>query len=153
MPDQFTWLFETVSAVNTDECILWPFGKFKSGYGQVHIANRIPTQNYAHRISYGLVRGEIPKGMFVCHRCDTPACINPWHLFLGTVQDNNRDADLKGRRPHGEGHWKTVLSNAQVKEIRTLYSSGGFTQQSLADKFGVHNVTIHGIVSGKERRY
>ncbi len=63
--------------------------------GQVHIRYK---NQYAHRVAYELATGPIPEGMVVCHRCDTPACINPDHLFVGTQQDNIADMHRKGRR-------------------------------------------------------
>ena len=76
----------------TGACWLWIAGKDYGGYGSFQ-------HKRAHRLSYEMHVGPIPKGMFVCHSCDVPACINPAHLFLGTARDNVRDMIAKGRLP------------------------------------------------------
>lgn len=78
----------------TDGCWLWTGRKNRDGYGYVSIDSK-PVG--AHRIAYSLNVGAIPDGLFVLHRCDTPPCVNPSHLFLGTNTDNMRDASGKGR--------------------------------------------------------
>lgn len=78
----------------TDTCWLWTAGKDKDGYGKIKF-NQVNLR--AHRVSWALYRGSIPEGHFVCHKCDTPSCVKPSHLFTGTSTDNNRDRDSKGR--------------------------------------------------------
>lgn len=76
-------------------CWLW-IGRAKpKGYGRIGIGRN--KQFAAHRVSWELFRGEIPAGMCVCHKCDTPSCVNPDHLFLGTHADNAGDRQRKGR--------------------------------------------------------
>ena len=78
----------------TEDCWLWTANKFKGGYGQYQFLGK---PNGAHRISWIIHYGEIPKGMHVLHRCDNPPCVNPNHLFLGTHTDNMKDKAEKGR--------------------------------------------------------
>jgi hypothetical protein len=76
-----------------DGCWQWTGVTNEWGYGRL-----VPPHNVlAHRFSWTLHFGAIPEGMLVCHTCDNPSCARPGHLFLGTVADNNRDRDAKGR--------------------------------------------------------
>ena len=79
-------------------CWLWTASTMsRGGYGKMTVEQGEQQCTGAHRVSWMLHKGEIPKGMWVLHRCDVPACVNPDHLFLGDVVDNNRDAIEKGR--------------------------------------------------------
>lgn len=82
-----------------DPCWIFTAGKDKNGYGQVQAAKtaRELGVTRAHQMSYKIFKGDVPEGMFVCHTCDNPSCVNPNHLFVGTAQDNNDDMWAKGR--------------------------------------------------------
>jgi len=91
--------------------------------------------------------GPIPDGMGVLHHCDNPPCKNLDHLFLGTQKDNMRDMEEKGRgrKAHGEDHFRAILSDSQVINLREIYADGGWTQQEIADLYGVsiHSVSLY----------
>lgn len=85
---------EKVDKLSHDECWEWKGTKLEGGYGQV----RIDCKCYlAHRVSWVLFFGEIPEGTLVLHKCDNPSCINPYHLYLGSQQDNIDDKMKRGR--------------------------------------------------------
>ncbi len=88
------------SKVNkTDNCWNWLACKTKDGYGRIFIKDKVLL---AHRVSWAIHDGQIPKGLQVLHRCDNPSCVNPAHLFLGTVSDNMRDSVAKGRNSNSK---------------------------------------------------
>ena len=85
-------------------CWEWQAGKDRKGYGVIGInINGNTHPRFAHRIGYEIYKGVDPGKLCVCHKCDNPACVNPDCMFLGTLQDNNRDMRLKGRCRGGRG--------------------------------------------------
>ena len=108
-----------------------------------------------HRVAYTIFVGPIPEGMFVCHHCDNPPCVNPDHLFLGTAADNNADMTNKGRarrafkeHPRGEQHPSALLTQQQADEIRTSSERG----VDLARRYGVSQQTVCDIRAGRRWR-
>jgi len=102
-------------------CWLWEGAKTPLGYGHMSIRkNGKRVDAYSHRVSWETFCGPVPDGLEVCHRCDTPSCMRPDHLFLGTHRDNMRDSVQKGRwnRPKGEAHYRAKLTDGIVRNIR-----------------------------------
>ena len=126
-PNSGCWLWERSTA-----------GKGYNQYGRISYNKRVQR---AHRVSWQIHNGPIPVGMLVCHKCDTPLCVNPDHLFLGTHKENMRDMVNKGRSITGEKHYHAKLTLGQVKEIRKLRQSGVATKQ-LSQKYGVGDDAI-----------
>ena len=86
-------------------CWLWQASQRNKGYGAfAYTWDGKSIHDRAHRFSWRLHCGEIPTGLYVLHKCDVPQCVNPDHLFLGTIADNNRDMILKGRHVKGGTH-------------------------------------------------
>lgn len=125
-----------------DSCWIWTGCVTNLGYGK--ITTRGKTY-FTHRISYELHNGPIPDDLFVLHKCDTPPCCNPSHLFLGTHLDNIADKVSKERQQRGERHAMAKLTEADVIEIRRLYSNG-VRQCAIAANFNTSDKNIHRIV-------
>lgn len=135
-------------------CWLWTgLSKTGAGYGIItnegrHIA--------AHRLSFAInneygITLEDMEGTDILHECDNPACVNPAHLFLGTHQDNMDDKTIKGRNnpPKGEEHFRSKLTEIQVKEIRERYANGGTSHKKLGDEYGITKQGISEILHFK----
>lgn len=95
----------------------------------------------AHRAAYELFTGPIPQGLFVCHTCDNRKCVNPSHLFVGTIQDNWADAKAKGRA--GKGSFE------DIKRIRECLLFGA--RQRDLKHFGLGEAQISRIANGTRR--
>lgn len=148
IPSQWYWPKVDTSA-GPDLCWPWIGKRDPNGYGNF---DAHPGMRSAHRFAYFLAHGEIPEGMFVCHRCDNPPCQNPGHLFLGTQADNMADMWGKGRAVtpfrNGSGNPLAKLTEQSVREIRRLVSEG-VPQKELAALHGVSRPTISLVVSRK----
>lgn len=132
--------------VDANGCFLWQKQVGSKGYGMTCCNGKSVM---AHRASYRVFRGEIPDGMFVCHRCDVRHCVNPAHLFLGTNTDNMRDCRDKKRHCFGESVHNSKLTEDQVVSIHQRYSSGEHAED-LAREFGVEQSWIYGIARGEK---
>lgn len=137
-----------VGRQNQPHCWIWHGGKDQDGYGLLTHGKR--TQRAA-RIMWELTFGAIPTEpkMFVCHRCDNPACVNPAHLFLGTGKDNSDDMMRKGR---WAGSPTTKLSLATAKLIRSECSGSHGELRVIAKRYNVSVSTIHSIIKGRTWR-
>jgi len=128
----------------------WEFlgGKKGNGYGGVSYEGKPWC---AHRLSWTLTRGPIPTGMKVLHKCDTPACVNPSHLWVDTQAANVRDMTIKGRRKDqiGAQNGRSKLTEAQVLEIRALCNEGILTIARIGERYGVTDVSVSYISLGR----
>lgn len=128
----------------TNDCWIWIGAHTPRGYGQMCVNYR---NIRATRISLLLHGITVDKDRIVCHRCDTPSCVRPDHLFVGTASDNMRDMVAKGRMPmhlrkgntlyRGEKNPSARLTAEQVKEIRDRYANQDISQDALAKRYGV----------------
>ena len=132
----------------TEGCWLWSGPKDNDGYGRAYHDGSTWRTN---RLAWSLVMGPVPGDKWVLHRCDTPACVRPSHLFLGSHLDNMRDCLMKGRRPSGDAHLRSKLTQAKVLGVRELLSSG-VTQRRIAKMYGVSQSAIQLIRSGRTWR-
>lgn len=111
-------------------------------YGQ---CNKKFGESAAHRLSWVLHNGPIPKGFSVLHKCDNAPCVRPDHLFLGTLKDNSRDAINKNRQAHR-------LSAADVTDIRRMRANG-IRLSFVAAQYGIRVSSVQKIQLGISRPY
>lgn len=154
-----------ILTANPDLCWNWTMGKDKDGYGTFNVKYKSVR---AHRFAYYLHNKVDPKELQVCHKCDNPTCVNPFHLFLGTTQENTKDRDKKGRhkaptiedknhrsitRPEtikrGSSHWNSKLKESDIISIMKMAGTGKYTYREIGDKFGCPKNYIGEIVRGE----
>ncbi len=146
------WFLARVT--KTDSCWLWNQKLDRDGYGSTMLNN---MRLKAHRAAYFLFVGDFEEGKFVCHKCDNPTCVNPAHLFLGTHQDNERDKDLKGRRPVSIHKSTSLLTATDVINIRKQYNllTGTNLQRYriLAKQFNCSARSVERIIRREQFKY
>jgi len=153
--------YRLIDRVEKDEhgCWIWQGAKKGVGlksYGHLTIGSRTDGTRRtisAHRAMYVAAFHEIPDGLFVCHSCDVPSCINPAHLFLGSRQDNVDDREGKSRnKPYSfgkhEDHPSAKLKWSDVEAIRSTTPYRGYIK-ALALEYEVNHKTISDIVNNK----
>jgi HNH endonuclease len=136
--------------VKGPDCWEWSGWRDRKGYACFDY----PGGRKAYRFSWEIHNGPIPPGLCVCHHCDNPSCVNPEHLFLGTIADNNADMVRKGRngfgpvtlecRPRGEAHTRAKVTEEQVREIRRL-NALGIGYRRLSKEYGLSRPSIQAI--------
>jgi len=133
--------YEKVMPEPNTGCWLWSGSLNNRGYARIHVDKK---NKLASRVSFSMHNGKINDSLLVCHSCDTPSCVNPDHLFLGTHEDNLTDCVIKGRRPFTQNR----LTIEDVLIIKERLKNGE-TQNSIAKDFCVHHVSIGNIKQGK----
>ena len=112
---------------STSGCWLWKGNKNTGGYGQIYYQGKCHP---AHRLSYALYKGDFQPENKILHRCDTPSCVNPEHLFLGSLSDNSLDSVFKGRHTKclrkltTEMVIKILQSKLSCRKLANLYNIG-----------------------------
>lgn len=135
-------------------CWVWSGPKSGRGYCEIFIGG---VKLRAHRVAYVLWRGPIPYGLYICHHCDNPSCINPDHLFAGTAADNSLDQVSKGRHPaktmpeafvKGENHPAAKLSNSDIPQIIRLRAEKKSLRE-IGALYGIAPATVSNVVHGR----
>jgi hypothetical protein len=135
-------------------CWLWGGALTPKGYGQIRGDGPLHKRLGAHAVSWELHVGPIAPGLFVCHKCDVRWCVNPEHLFVGTVQDNVDDMWTKGRaRPvFGEAASQAAFTDDDVRGIVARRLRGDAVRD-IAEDAGVTIGTVYHILSGRTWRH
>ncbi|MDH1271644.1 hypothetical protein N5C81_29075 [Rhizobium pusense] len=135
------FIHDVVLKHDSDDCLLWPFGRDKFGYG---VFWREGKKERVHRYVCEAAHGQCPSSEYEgAHTCGggDAGCVAPLHLGWKTHTDNMADATLHGTTTQGEMSFNAVLTEADVKLIRQNRHQE--TARMAVQKFGVHPKTIY----------
>lgn len=133
-----------ISPTDPHQCVEWPLARDKKRYGRVISPEGNGRTIAASRAAWILAKGPIEGRLEVCHDCDNPPCVRLSHLFLGTHEDNMRDALKKELLWVRERAVGAKLKSEQVLEIRAARCRG-ISHEVLAREFKVSKATIFDI--------
>lgn len=129
-------------------CIISPLAKDKDGYPRTKWRGKsTPVARVVMILLYG---EEAVQGRMVLHHCDNSGCASPLHLYLGDFARNMQDK-VDRKRVAGDNHPNVKLTDEQCEEIRQLHAATHMKQREIADLYGVGQVTISAILTGKRR--
>ncbi len=139
-------------AIPESGCLIWEGCADSHGYGQIRFEGKMKL---AHRLSWEFTYGAIPNELHVLHHCDTPLCINPRHLFLGTNKDNVADMMKKGKSKLNKRCGKEAITRAKLTEgqVRAISRVGDSTLCQISRKYNVSAATISLIKNKKIWRH
>ncbi len=132
------------------DCWIWNKLKTQAGYGRIYYEGK---DRYAHRLIKTII-DKLPleildnPNIVFRHKCDTPACVNPDHIELGSQLENIEDMIKRKRNAVGSKCHTAKLTEEEVKEIKTLLRDSNVKKQDIAKKFRIAPSTISAIVSG-----
>ena len=135
-------------------CWRWLGSKTSDGYGRFYIEGH-RSMFLVHRVMWVESGGKLKGSDCVLHKCDNPSCVNPTHLFVGTLSDNMRDMVEKRRNnpQRGESNGAAKININEVRQIRRMAKDRTITQSRIADMFGITQVTVSGIHKRKIWRH
>lgn len=143
-----SWVDEAAIGRGADGCWPWPHTRSQGDYGVFMWQRR---QYVAMRVILGIE--DAGKHWQVCHSCDNPPCVNPAHLSIGTIVDNQKDKGRRGRAAKGERNGGGGrLTETDVRSIREE-AERGVTQKQLGERFGVSAAMIGHITRGRAWRH
>lgn len=152
------YFWNKVDKKGANECWLWTGSTYTNGYGTIRRDKKVVS---AHRTSYDLhhpLTKPINEIDFcVCHKCDNPGCVNPYHLFLGSVSDNMVDCINKKRHNpfyrHGSANPFAKYEEDTIKQVRLDFATGNYSKVDLGIIYDIPISTLSAIINRKSWKH